>query len=257
MRPLGIPTVRDRLVQTATKIILEPIFEADFLDCSYGFRPKRSAQQALEEVRRNLQEGRQAVYDADLQAYFDTIPHDKLMITLQQRIADGSVLRLIRMWLNAVVVEEGRGPGDRPRISRMKQGTPQGGVISPLLSNLYLHPVDVAVAASGHEMVRYADDFVILCRTQEEAEHALALVRNLTEERGLTLHPVKTRIVDATKPGEGFDFLGYHFEAGHRWPRAKKLEEAEGNPAAADETGQREQHALHCDLGEPGPEGLV
>jgi RNA-directed DNA polymerase len=142
LRPLGIPTIRDRVVQMATLLILEPIFEADFLDCSFGFRPGRSAHQALEEIRQNLQEGRREVYDADLQSYFDTIPHDKLMACVQKRVVDGSVLKLIRMWLKAVIVEPGQGPGDPPQYSRSKRGTPQGGVISPLLANLYLHWFD-------------------------------------------------------------------------------------------------------------------
>src|SRR6202030_2428050 len=139
LSPLGIPTVRDRVVQMATLLILEPIFEADFLNCSFGFRPGRSAHQALEEIRQSLQQGRQEVYDADLQSYFDTIPHEKLMACVQKRIVDGSVLKLIRMWLGAVVIEPGQGPHDPPKVSRSKQGTPQGGVISPLLANLYLH----------------------------------------------------------------------------------------------------------------------
>lgn len=142
LRPLGIPTVRDRVVQMAALLILEPIFEADFLDCSFGFRPRRSAHQALAEIREHLQARRQAVYDADLQSYFDTIPHDKLMACVRVRVADRSVLSLVRMWLNAVVVEPGKGPGDPPKVSRPKQGTPQGGVISPLLANLFLHWFD-------------------------------------------------------------------------------------------------------------------
>jgi RNA-directed DNA polymerase len=142
LRPLGIPTVRDRVVQTAVKLIIEPIFEADFLDCSYGFRPGRSAHDALEEIRENLQNGLTEVYDADLQSYFDTIPHEKLMACVQKRIVDGSVLKLIRMWLKAVIVEPGEGPDDPPKVTRSKQGTPQGGVISPLLANLYLHWFD-------------------------------------------------------------------------------------------------------------------
>jgi RNA-directed DNA polymerase len=141
LRPLGIPTVRDRVVQMAVKLIVEPIFEADFLDCSFGFRPGRSAHQALEQIKENLQQGRRDVYDADLQSYFDTIPHEKLMAAVQQRIKDGSVLKLIRMWLKAVVIEPGDGPGKPPKATRSKQGTPQGGVISPLLANLYLHLV--------------------------------------------------------------------------------------------------------------------
>jgi RNA-directed DNA polymerase len=215
-RPLGIPAVRDRVVQSAIRLVIEPIFEREFIDHSYGFRPGRGCKDALRRVATLLTQGYRWVVDADLKGYFDSIPHDRLMGDVRQRIADRRVLGLLEGFLKQQVMDD-------MKLWTPEDGTPQGGVISPLLSNLYLHPVDVAVAASGHEMVRYADDFVILCRTQEEAEHALALVRNLTGERGLTLHPVKTRIVDATKPGEGFDFLGYHFEAGHRWPRAKSL----------------------------------
>ena len=169
-RPTGYPhDVRDRVVQQATLLILESIFEADFEDCSYGFRPKRSAHDALTEIRSNLQAGRRAVYDADLQSYFDTIPHDNLMACVKMRVADRSVLRLIRMWLEAVVVEDGDGPNDPPKVSRPDQGTPQGGVVSPLLANLYLHWFDKEFHRhdgpyhwANARMVRYADDFVIM-----------------------------------------------------------------------------------------------
>src|SRR6202035_2220283 len=171
LRPLGIPTVRDRVVQTAVMLIVEPIFEADFLDCSFGFRPGRSAHQALEQIKQSLQQGRCEVYDADLQSYFDTIPHEKLMAAVQKRIVDGSVLKLIRMWLKAVVIEPGEGPGQPPKVTRSKQGTPQGGVISPLLANLYLHGFDKMFHRSdgpyrwaNARLVRYADDFVIVAR---------------------------------------------------------------------------------------------
>jgi RNA-directed DNA polymerase len=170
-RPLGIPTVRDRVVQMAVLLIVEPIFEADFLDCSYGFRPGRSAPDALEEIKLNLQQGRREVYDADLQSYFDTIPHEKLMKCVEKRIVDSSVLKLIRMWLRAVVVEPGDKPGDPPKVSRSKQGTPQGGVISPLLANLYLHWFDKLFHRgdgpyrwADARLIRYADDFVILAK---------------------------------------------------------------------------------------------
>jgi RNA-directed DNA polymerase len=195
---------------------MEPIFEQEFKDHSYGFRPRRGCKDALRRVAALLAQGYLWVVDADLKGYFDSIPHDRLMSDVRQRIADRRVLSLIEGFLNQQVMDE-------MKLWTPEGGTPQGGVISPLLANLYLHPMDEAVAAGGYEMVRYADDFVILCRTREEAERALAMVRSLTEQRGLTLHPVKTRIVDAAKPGEGFDFLGYHFEAGHRWPRAKSL----------------------------------
>ncbi|HYE77698.1 MAG TPA: reverse transcriptase domain-containing protein, partial [bacterium] len=172
LRPLGIPTVRDRVVQTAALLILEPIFEADFLDCSHGYRPARSAHDALEAVEQNLRAGYTAVYDADLQAYFDTIPHDKLMKCVERRVTDRSVLGLVRMWLNAPVEE--RGEDGRPKVGRPKQGTPQGGVISPLLANLYLHWFDVVFHRNGPgrwakaRLVRYADDFVIMARYIKE-----------------------------------------------------------------------------------------
>jgi RNA-directed DNA polymerase len=171
LRPLGIPTVRDRVVQMATLLILEPIFEADFLDCSYGFRPGRSAHQALQEIRGHLQAGYQAVYDADLKGYFDSIPHDQLQACLRLRVADRSVLKLIRMWLETPVVEAPEEKGGKPKLSRPQQGTPQGGVISPLLANLYLHWFDKVFHGSrgparwaGAKLVRYADDFVVLAR---------------------------------------------------------------------------------------------
>jgi len=220
LRPLGIPTVRDRVVQKATLLILEPIFEADFLECSYGFRPGKSAHQALGAIGRNLQEGLREVYDGDLEGYFDSIPHEKLMACLEMRIADRSVLRLIRLWLEAPVIEpDEKG---KPRGKRYRQGTPQGGVISPLLANVYLDPMDHRLAENGYAAVRYADDFVVLGRSRAEAEAALASIQAWMEEAGLTLHPEKTRIVDATQAG-GFDFLGYHFERGLRWPRKKSL----------------------------------
>ena len=217
LRPLGIPTVRDRLVQMAVLLIVEPIFEADFLDCSYGFRPCRSAHDALDEISKNLQQGRQAVYDADLQSYFDTIPHEKLMIMLQKRITDGSVLKLIRMWLKAIIVEPGEGPGDPPKVTRSKQGTPQGGVISPLLANLYLHWFDKWFHRpdgphqwANARLVRYADDFVILAkyvgsRIGEFVDHALQ------ERLSLTVNREKTRTVKLREPGASLDFLGYTF----------------------------------------------
>jgi RNA-directed DNA polymerase len=217
VRPLGIPTVRDRVVQMAALLILEPIFEADFLDCSFGFRPKRSAHQALSEIRENLQAGRREVYDADLQSYFDTIPHDKLMACVQMRVADRSVLRLIRMWLKAVVIEEGEGPNDPPKASRSDKGTPQGGVISPLLANLYLHWFDKKFHGpdgpfqwANARLVRYADDFVILARYVDHR------IRNFTESLlegrfALTINRDKTRVVKLNGPRASLDFLGYTF----------------------------------------------
>lgn len=216
-RPLGIPTVRDRVVQMAALLVLEPIFEADFLDCSFGFRPRRSAHQALSEIHQNLEAGRRAVYDADLQSYFDTIPHDKLMKAVEQRIVDRSVLRLIRMWLKAVVVEESDGPGGPPRASRSTQGTPQGGVISPLLANLYLHWFDKEFHSergpyqwANARLVRYADDFVIMAkyighRIQDFVETTL-------EGRfALRINRAKTRVVRLNEPKSSLDFLGYTY----------------------------------------------
>jgi RNA-directed DNA polymerase len=215
-RPLGIPAVRDRIVQTALRLVIEPIFEHQFAEHSYGFRPGRGCKDALRHVQTQLNAGCTWIVDADLESYFDTIPKDRLMHRIEQRLADGRVLALIRSYLDQEVMEEltRHEPTDR--------GTPQGAVISPLLANIYLDPLDHHLAASGVEMVRYADDFVILCRSEEEARAALARVQTWVEENGLTLHPEKTRIVDMSQPG-GFDFLGYHFERGNRWPRRKAM----------------------------------
>lgn len=228
LRPLGIPTVRDRVVQMALLLIVEPIFEADFLDCSFGFRPGRSAHQALEEIRVNLQQGRRDVYDADLQSYFDTIPHEKLMACVQRRIVDKGVLNLIRMWLKAVVIEPGDGPGKPPKVSRSKQGTPQGGVISPLLANLYLHWFDKMFHRSdgpyhwaNARLVRYADDFVILARVV--GRQITGFVEHTLQGRfGLTVNREKTQTVKLWEPGASLDFLGYTFRydrdrQGRRW----------------------------------------
>jgi len=214
-RPLGIPTVRDRVVQTALRNVLEPIFEVRFAPTSYGFRPKRGCKDALRRVQELLDTGHTWVVDADIRKYFDSIPHDRLMAEVEKEVADGRVIELLRAYLKA-------GIFDGLEEWTPDEGTPQGAVISPLLANIYLHPVDIAMAAAGCEMVRYADDFVVMCRSQTEAEDALHMVRELIEERGLTLHPEKTRIVDATQRG-GFDFLGYHFERGYRWPRKKSM----------------------------------
>jgi RNA-directed DNA polymerase len=221
MRPLGIPSVRDRVVQMATLLILEPIFEADFEDCSYGFRPNRSAHQALEEIRTHLKGGFQAVYDADLKGYFDSIPHDKLMACLRMRVVDRSVLKLIGMWLETPVVEPGGDGGEPDKWSRSKQGTPQGGVISPLLANVYLHWFDkLFYRADGParwakaKLVRYADDFVVLARYQT------LKLRGWIEEKienwlGLEINRDKTRVVDLREAKASLDFLGYTF----RWDR--------------------------------------
>ena len=222
-RPLGIPTVRDRVVQTATLLILEPIFEADFLDCSYGFRPGRNAHQALQEIRKNLEQGRREVYDADLSRYFDTIPHDKLMACVEKRVTDRSVLHLIRLWLSAVVVERGEGPNDPPKVRRSQQGTPQGGTISPLLANLYLHWFDYKFhRADGPyrwanaRLVRYADDFVILAKFVGQRIEQFA-EQTLEEWMGLKVNPEKTRTISMYEPGVGLDFLGYTFRYDHTW----------------------------------------
>jgi RNA-directed DNA polymerase len=215
-RPLGIPTVRDRVVQTALRHVVEPIFERDFAEHSYGFRPKRSAKDALRRVDALLDAGHHWVVDADLKSYYDTIPHPPMLKRVRQKIADGSIMMLLEAMLKQGVMETMREQW------QPEEGTPQGAVISPLLSNIYLNPLDWHLDNSGLEMVRYADDFVILCRSEAEASRALEVVQNWTAEAGLTLHPQKTRIVDAMQPG-GFDFLGYHFEQGQRWPRRKSL----------------------------------
>jgi RNA-directed DNA polymerase len=215
-RPLGIPTVKDRIVQTALKMVIEPIFETQFRPGSYGFRPGRSCKDALREVDRLLKEGFTWVVDADLQSYFDSIPHDRLMALVAGSISDGPVLSLIDSFLQQDIMK------DMARW-RPTTGTPQGAVISPLLANLYLHPLDLLMEQSGCRMVRYADDFVILCRTEDEARSALRQVEAWVAANGLTLHPDKTRVGDSRQPGQGFDFLGYRFEAGRRLVRKKSL----------------------------------
>jgi RNA-directed DNA polymerase len=215
-RPLGIPAVRDRTVEAALRHVLEPIFENDFAECSYGFRPGRGCREAVKRVEELLGQGYVWCVDCDLKSYFDTIPHDRLMALIKQRIVDGSVLAVIEQCLKAGVMEELKGwqPTER--------GTPQGAVISPMLANLYLNPLDHEMERRGWAMVRYADDFVVLCRTKEQAETVLNELRQRTTAAGLTLHPTKTRIVEATN--EGFDFLGWHFRGGKKWPRKKSLQ---------------------------------
>lgn len=212
LRPLGIPTIRDRVVQMAVKLIIEPIFESDFCDCSYGFRPKRSAHDAIDDVTDALRKGHCQVIDADLSKYFDTIPHAKLLAVVAERIADGGILRLIKQWLKAPVVEQDKD-GKKHFISgkNNRRGTPQGGVISPLLSNLYLHLIDRIWERHGLErkyaarLVRYADDMVLLCR--KDTEKPLALLKHLLERLGLLLNETKTKTVNAWV--ESFDFLGF------------------------------------------------
>lgn len=215
-RPLGIPTVKDRIVQTALKMVIEPILEVQFRPGSYGFRPGRSCKDALREVDRLLKEGHAWVVDADLRSYFDTIPHGRLMTLVEGSISDGRVLGLIEGFLHQEIMSE---------MARWQPttGTPQGAVLSPLLANLYLHPLDLLMEQEGYRMVRYADDFVILCATEAEARTALRRIMAWVAANGLTLHPDKTRIGDSREPGQGFDFLGYRFEAGHRFVRSKSL----------------------------------
>jgi RNA-directed DNA polymerase len=215
-RPLGIPTVRDRVVEKALQDTLQPIFEREFAEQSYGFRPGRGCKDALRRVDQLLKQGQTWVVDADLKSYFDTIPHEPLLKLIEEKVADGRVLELIRKYLKQGVLEE-------MCEWQPEAGTPQGAVISPLLSNIYLNPLDHLMEANGFEMVRYADDFVVLCLNEAEAQRALAVVQQWTAEVGLRLHPEKTRIVDATQSG-GFDFLGYHFERGEKRPRGKSLQ---------------------------------
>jgi RNA-directed DNA polymerase len=214
-RPLGIPSVRDRVVQTALLHVLEPIFDYTFAEHSYGFRHGRGCHHALERVEALLNEGYVYVVDADLKSYFDTIPKDRLMERIGEKVSDSRVLRWVQLFLD-------QGVMDGLRKWTPETGTPQGAVISPLLANIYLNPLDHRLAEAGFAMIRYADDFVVLCRTREEADRALALVQRWIEDNGLTLHPTKTKIVDART--EGFAFLGYEFRGRLRLPRKKSLD---------------------------------
>ena len=207
VRPLGIPVVRDRVCQQAARLVLEPIFEADFLPVSYGFRPRRSAVQAKEQARVSFVDGYVFAVDGDIRDYFSTIEHERLLALVAERVSDGRMLKLLGKWLEAGVMEDGL-------FSETVTGTPQGGVISPLLANIYLHPFDKAmVEASAGRLVRYADDWLVLCRSRREAEAALALAGETLAGLGLELHPDKTRVVDLREGREGFDFLGCHFRA--------------------------------------------
>jgi RNA-directed DNA polymerase len=239
-RPLGIPTVRDRVVQGAVRHVMEPIFEKEFAPHSYGFRPGRGCKDALRRVDELLKQGYVYVVDADLKSYFDTIPHDRLLQRLRERIADGRLLRLIESFLKAGIL-------DGLKEWEPEAGAPQGAVLSPLLSNIYLNPLDHRMAAQGFAMVRYADDFVILCRSQAEAEAALTQVRQWCEAEGLVLHPTKTQIVDVRTGG--FDFLGYHFQTTRRgdlthWPRKKSLDKLKDTLRA--KTKRTDGRALQC-----------
>jgi RNA-directed DNA polymerase len=201
----------------AVRQVIEPIFEQTFAPQSYGFRPGRGAKDALRRVQQLLDAGWIGVVDADVKSYFDNIPQDKLLAAIAEHVSDGAVLELLRRFLEQGVMESGRG------WQPTETGTPQGAVISPLLANIYLNPLDHAMARQGGQRVRYADDFSILCERAEQAQAALAAVGQGMERAGLTLHPTKTRIVNASEAG-GFDFLGYHFERGYRWPRKKSLD---------------------------------
>lgn len=239
LRPLGIPTVVDRVVQTALLSVIEPIFDHEFHEHSYGFRHGRGCRHALERVESLLEQGYTWIVDADLKSYFDTIPHDQLLDRVREKISDRRLLALIEQFLHQGVLEE---------LNRWvpEEGTPQGAVVSPLLANLYLNPLDHQVAAAGFEMVRYADDFVILCRSREDAERALALVQQWTTDNGLTLHPTKTKIADALQ--DGFDFLGYTFRGPLRLPREKSLDKFRSTLRA--KTKRKRSGSLHKIVGE-------
>ena len=219
-RPLGIPTVTDRVVQTALRNVIEPIFEQEFCQYSYGFRPHRSCKDALRRVDGLLKQGYKYVVDADIKGYFDNIPQDKLMQLVEEKIADSRVLKLLNQYLSQQVI-------DTMASWTPEAGTPQGAVISPLLANIYLNPLDWLMLDKGYEMTRYADDFVVMCQTKEQAEEALETIKVWTEEAGLVLHPSKTKIVYADY--ESFDFLGYRFTQGIKYPSEKSLKKFRDN----------------------------
>jgi len=220
-RPLGIPTVRDRIVQTAVRQVIEPIFEREFLSCSYGFRPGRGCKDALRKVDELLKQGCTVVVDADIKGFFDTINQQKLMELVGKRIKDSKVIALMNGFLKQGINKEGQ------ELDPATEGTPQGGVISPLLANIYLHQLDEITTKQGYQIVRYADDFVVMCKTQQEAEYALQLVQEVMKDIELELHPDKTHIVDMRVPGAAFEFLGYRFKNHKdrilRYPRQKSI----------------------------------
>ncbi len=236
-RPLGIPCVRDRVVQSAVRFVVEPIFERIFHPQSHGFRPGRGCKDALREVERLLKAGHVWVVDADLENCFGSIPHESLLKEIKQYIGDGRVLGLLEAFLKQGIME---GLAQWTP----EEGTPQGAVISPLMANIYLNSVDGAMATAGYRMVRYADDFVILCGSREEAEGALGQVQEQMAWKGLRINPEKTRLVDVGAPGQGFDFLGYYFEGGTRWPRKKSLKRMK--EAIRKKTGRSNGKTLEC-----------
>ena len=247
-RPLGIPTVKDRIVQTAVKRVIEPIFENEFLPTSYGFRPGRGCKDALREVDKHLKEGYTHVVDADLKGYFDSIPHPLLKERIEERISDGRLLELLAGWLRQDIVKG---------LERWTPtgGTPQGAVISPLLANLYLHPLDERMARLGYRMVRYADDFVILCQSAEQAQRALNEVNVWVNANGLTLHPDKTHVGNCLLEGQGFEFLGYRFEAGKRMVRQPAR--VQGQDTQNDTSHPRRQHGADHRRPHPDDQRLV
>jgi group II intron reverse transcriptase/maturase len=237
-RPLGIPIIKDRVVQMAVKIVIEPLFEADFKDCSYGFRPKRNAHQALDRVRKDTANKGWWVVDADIKGYFNNINHKKLMLMVKQRISDRRILKMVWKWLKAGVMENGE-------LTESELGSPQGGVISPLLANIYLHYFDSKW--ENHykhlgKLIRYCDDFVVICRTKKEAVHALQAVKSIMNRLELELHPEKTKLVSMWDGKEGFDFLGFHhrrkvtetstgqkFSETHQFPSKKAMKKMKDN----------------------------
>lgn len=237
-RPLGIPIIKDRVIQMAVKLIIEPLFEADFLECSFGFRPKRSAHQALDRIRKDTAKKGWWVVDADIKGYFNNIDHDKLMLMVKQRIYDRRILKMIWKWLKAGVMEKGK-------YMESELGSPQGGVISPLLANIYLHYLDLKWELHYKhlgKLIRYCDDFVVICRTKKEAEHALKAIKSIMQRLELELHPDKTKLVSMWNGNEGFDFLGFHhrrkvsetskgqrFSETHQFPSKKAMQKMRDN----------------------------